>query len=261
MHLSIFDAILCTITNVRIGSLFQMATRKSQRIGIWIIAGALVVGTLGGFIAMVLAPKNQASDQARLQQLMSDYQKQSSEYEAKYKPQFDEYSAKQAAQEAELSAKYFATFNQYANRPAAFTAADVKELKSEDLKAGDGEAISKTSSFTAYYLGWNPSGKVFDGSISGDKLKAPLAVQPGGVIPGWTEGVDGMKVGGVRELTIPADKAYGDTAKGEDIPANTPLKFVIMIIPKPETIPTPDVPAQPTPSQELMRLYGQLQQQ
>lgn len=221
-----------------------MATQKSQRIGIWIIAGALVIGTLGGFIAMVLAPKNQASDRTRYQQLMSDYQKQSTEYQAKVD-----------AQAAELSTKYFSTFNQYASRPAAFNAADVKELKSEDLKVGDGEAISKTSTFSAYYLGWNPSGKVFDGSIDGTKLKTPIGVQPGGVITGWTEGVDGMKVGGVRELTIPADKAYGATGQGADIPANTPLKFVIMIIPKVETIP------QPTPSQELMKLYGQLQQQ
>lgn len=237
-----------------------MATRRSQRIGIWVIAGALTIGTIGGFLAMVLAPTNAASDKARLQQLMSEYQKQQSDYQAKYKPQFDAYSAKQAAQATELSAKYFATFNQYASRPAAFTAADVKELKKEDLKLGDGEAITKDSSFTAYYIGWNPSGKVFDGSIDGDKLKAPFAVTPGSVIPGWTEGVDGMKVGGVRELTIPADKAYGATGQGEDIPANTPLKFVIMIIPKPEAIAAPDVPAQPTPSQELLKLYGQQQQ-
>jgi FKBP-type peptidyl-prolyl cis-trans isomerase len=237
-----------------------MATRKSQRIGIWVIAGALTIGTLGGFMAMVLAPTNAASDQARLQQLMTDYQKQQSDYQAKYKPQFDEYSAKQTAQATELSAKYFATFNQYASRPAAFSAADVKELKKEDLKVGDGEVIKKDSSFTAYYIGWNPSGKVFDGSIDGDKLKAPLPVAPGGVIPGWTEGVDGMKVGGVRELTIPADKAYGATAQSEDIPANTPLKFVIMIIPKPEAVAAPDVPAQPTPSEELLKLYEQQQQ-
>ncbi len=237
-----------------------MATRKSQRIGIWVIAGALTIGTLGGFMAMVLAPKNAASDQARYQQLVADYQKQQSDYQAKYKPQFDEYSAKQAAQATELSTKYFATFNQYASRPAAFSATDVKELKKEDLKIGDGETITSDSSFTAYYIGWNPSGKVFDGSIDGDKLKAPFDVMPGGVIPGWTEGADGMKVGGVRELTIPADKAYGATGQGEDIPANTPLKFVIMIIPKPEAIAAPDVPAEPTPSQELMKLYAQQQQ-
>ena len=220
-----------------------MATRKSQRIGIWVIAGALTIGTLGGFIAMVLAPKNAASDQARYQQLMDDYSNQSTAYQAKVD-----------AQATELSAKYFDTFNQYATRPSAFAAADVKELKKEDLKIGEGEAITKDSSFSAYYIGWNPSGKVFDGSIDGTKLKAPFSVTPGGVIPGWTEGVDGMKAGGVRELTIPADKAYGETGQGADIPANTPLKFVIMVIPTPEKI------AQPTPSEELLKLYAQQQQ-
>jgi FKBP-type peptidyl-prolyl cis-trans isomerase len=220
-----------------------MATRKSQRIGIWVIAGALTIGTLGGFIAMVLAPKNAASDQARYQQLMDDYSKESTAYQAKVD-----------AQATELSAKYFDTFNQYATRPSVFTAADVKELKKEDLKIGEGEAITKDSSFSAYYIGWNPSGKVFDGSIDGTKLKAPFSVTPGSVIPGWTEGVDGMKAGGVRELTIPADKAYGETGQGADIPANTPLKFVIMVIPTPEKI------AQPTPSEELLKLYAQQQQ-
>ena len=220
-----------------------MATRKSQRIGIWVIAGALTIGTLGGFIAMVLAPKNAASDQARYQQLMDDYSKESTAYQAKVD-----------AQATELSAKYFDTFNQYATRPSAFAAADAKELKKEDLKIGEGEAITKDSSFSAYYIGWNPSGKVFDGSIDGTKLKAPFSVTPGGVIPGWTEGVDGMKAGGVRELTIPADKAYGETGQGADIPANTPLKFVIMVIPTPEKI------AQPTPSEELLKLYAQQQQ-
>lgn len=58
-----------------------------------------------------------------------------------------------------------------------------------------------------------------------------------------------MKVGGIRELTIPADKAYGETGSGGTIAPNTPLKFVIMIIPTPETIPQPAVPA------ELLKYY------
>lgn len=217
-----------------------MATQTSQRIGIWVIAVVLLVGTLAGFAAMILVPKNQESDQARLQKLMAEYQEQQTAYQAKVD-----------AQGTELSKQYYDAFKPYESRPAAFEAAGVTELKKDDLKVGDGEAITKTSEFTAYYIGWNPKGKVFDGSINGNVLKAPINVVPGSVIEGWTEGVDGMKVGGVRELTIPADKAYGATAKGEDIPANTPLKFVIMIIPKPTTIP------QPTPSQELLSLYGQ----
>lgn len=216
-----------------------MATARGQRIGIWIIALVMAVGTIGSFLIMILANDNQKTDDARKTELTAAYQKE-----------IDDYEAKTAAQTAELSATYFAEFNQYASRPAAFDKASVAGLATEDLKIGDGADITADSSFSAYYIGWNPDGVVFDQSIDGDKLKAPYAVTPGGVISGWTEGVVGMKIGGVRVLTIPADKAYGETGSGDTIPPNTPLKFVIMIIPTPATIP------QPQPSEELIKLYG-----
>jgi len=216
-----------------------VATARAQRIGIWIIAFVMLVGTIGSFLVIVLSSSNAKSDQVRLTELTTEYENQ-----------YKDYQAKVDAQATELSDKYFAEFNQYAGRPAAFDAASVTELKSEDLKVGEGEEITADSSFTAYYLGWNPTGKVFDGSIEGEKLKAPLSVVPGGVIEGWTKGVLGMKVGGVRELTIPAAQAYAEAGSGEDIPPNTPLKFVIFIIPTPTAI------AQPQPSEELLRLYN-----
>lgn len=73
------------------------------------------------------------------------------------------------------------------------------------------------------------------------------------MIKGWSQGVIGMKIGGVRELTIPYDLAYGETGSGDKIPANTPLKFVIMLIEQPETI------VQPEPSDELVKYYQQTQ--
>jgi peptidylprolyl isomerase len=167
-------------------------------------------------VVIVLANNNQASDQ----KVVTDYQN------------------KVAAQATELSNKYYTEFNTYSGRPAAFNAADVTSLTTQDLKVGDGAAIGKDSTFSAYYIGWTPDGKVFDSSISSGTLKAPIAVSPGSVIPGWTNGVVGMKVGGVRELAIPADQAYGASGSGA-IPANTPLKFIVMIIPTPETIPVP----------------------
>lgn len=215
-----------------------MATQKSQRIGIWIIAIVMIIGTIGSFAVIVLGNKNQSVDKAHIQQLTAEYQAAYTDYQNKISAQGDQ-----------LSGTYYNDFNQYSNRPAAFDAADAKELKKEDLKVGDGATLDKNSSFSAYYIGWNPKGEVFDSSIDGSKLKAPIAVTPGGVISGWTEGVEGMKVGGVRELTIPADKAYGAQGSGDKIPANTPLKFVIMVIPSPEKI------AQPQPSQELINYY------
>lgn len=215
-----------------------MATRKAQRIGIWIIAIVLTVGTLAGFVAIILQPKNEATDQAKLAELTAQYQTAS-----------DEYQKKVAAQTTELSNQYFTILNQYATRPAAFDKAGVTELKTEDLKTGDGVELTAESSFSAYYIGWNPDGKVFDSSIDGTALKAPLSVAPGGVISGWTEGLVGVKTGGIRELTIPSEKAYGSTGSGADIPADTPLKFIVMVIPTPEVIAEPQIPA------ELLRYY------
>lgn len=217
-----------------------MATTKVQRVGIWIIAVFMAVGTIGSFAIIVLANKNTQSDKDRLTTLLAEYQKETTAYQAKVD-----------AQAKVLSAQYFETFNAFSSKPAAFDAASVTELTKTDLVVGTGDAITSSSSFSAYYIGWNPSGKVFDSSISGGALKAPLAVVPGGVIEGWTKGVDGMKVGGVRELAIPAAQAYGATGSGTDIPANTPIKFILMIIPTPEAI------TQPVPSQELQTLYKQ----
>jgi FKBP-type peptidyl-prolyl cis-trans isomerase len=217
-----------------------MASR-GQRIGIWIIAAFMLVGTVGSFVAIVLSNSNQQTDKERAQKLYAAYQKDAAAYQVKVD-----------AQAAELSKQYFGTFNAYSGKPAAFDAAGVKDLKTEDLVVGTGDDISSDSSFSAYYLGWNPTGKVFDGSINEtkDALKAPLAVTPGGVIDGWTKGVVGMKVGGIRELSIPAAQAYGAAGSGEDIPANTPIKFIVMIIPTPETI------TQPQPSKQLIDYYN-----
>ena len=242
-----------------------MATAKSQRIGIWIIALVLLAGTLGSFLVLILAPKNQATEQARIEKLESEYQVVYDEYQAKV-------DAINNKIDTELSHQYFEEFHQQTSRIAAFDAGSVTGLTTEDLKIGDGDVAADDSTYSVYYFGWNPSGKMFDSSFNEDQtaLGSPLDRQStgtwvfpggstGGVIDGWTEGILGMKVGGIRELTLPADKAYGEQGSGEDIPANTPLKFVIMLIPTPdrseaEAIPQPEMP------QELKdhyrRIYG-----
>ncbi len=218
------------------------SSTKAQRIGIWVIAIVMIIGTIGSFLVIALANDNQKIDQARGTNLMDEYQ-------AKY----SEYSAKVSAQADELSKKYFNDFNQYAGLPAAFNKDGVKDLVKTDLKVGTGTEIKDGDSFTAYYIGWNPNGEVFDGSIDGTSLKAPFTAQPGSVIKGWSEGAVGMRIGGVRELTIPSDLAYGETGSGDKIPANMPLKFVIMLIEQPENI------VQPEPSDELVKYYQQNQ--
>lgn len=215
-----------------------MATTKFQRWGILTIMIVTVVGTVGSFAVMILASKNEAADTAAYQAAMTKYQE---DYKA--------YQLKVDAQADALSGKYYETFSQYSARVGTFDRDGVKDLVKTDLIIGDGEEVTGTTQFAAYYIGWNPKGKVFDQSIdtTSNKLKAPLTVAEGldsaSLIDGWKEGMKGMKIGGVRELTIPSDKAYGESGQGDDIPANTPLKFVVMAIPLPDTIVQPEIPA------------------
>jgi FKBP-type peptidyl-prolyl cis-trans isomerase len=197
-----------------------MATPKSQRIGIWIIAIVMLVGTVGSFAVMILANKNAKIDQEQ-------QAKQQEELYEEYKKQMEE----QVKQADELSVKYYPLFQAYKTSPAEFDQAIVTDkVLTSDLVAGDGATITKDTKYKAYYIGWNPRGKMFDSSFDGDKLKAPIDTALVNLIQGWSDGVIGMKVGGVREMTIPSDLAYGDKGSGDDIPPNTPIKFIVMII-------------------------------
>lgn len=211
-----------------------MAAKKSQMIGIWVITIMMVLGTVGGFIAMIVAPGNEQKDAAERDKASADYQ-----------VAMEEYRKKIDAQAAELSGKYFASFNQYSSRVSTFNKDEVKDLKTEDLLVGGGAEIKDDTKFSAYYIGWNPNGKIFDQSVDGQKLKTPINIdgpKDAAVIEGWKKGLVGMKIGGVRELTIPSAQAYGESGQGEDIPANTPLKFIVMAVEQPVRIEEPQIP-------------------
>jgi FKBP-type peptidyl-prolyl cis-trans isomerase len=193
-----------------------MATPKSQRIGIWIIAIVMMIGTIGSFAVMVLQSKNTQTDQAAQNKLYEEYQKQMEAEEKRTK---------------ELSDKYYSTFKTYKNSPAVFDKDSVGDnVITKDLKKGTGTVITKDTKYEAYYIGWNPRGKSFDSSFEGESLKAPFDTSVLSPIKGWSDGVIGMKVGGIRQLTIPSDLAYGETGSGDDIPPNTPIKFIVMIV-------------------------------
>lgn len=216
----------------------ETSTTRGQRITLWFIAILMLVGTVGSFAMMVIANENDQKDQAK-----------ANEMKAAYQAEYQDYQDKLGVQAKQLSDKYYSQFSKYSSNVKAFDKNSVKELSKKDLLVGKGEKITSESSFYAYYIGWNPEGTIFDQSIEGDSLKMPYEVTPGMVIQGWTEGVDGMRVGGVRELTIPSDLAYGESGSGDNIPPNTPLKFIIMIIPSPEKI------EEPSMSDELIRYY------
>ncbi len=97
----------------------------------------------------------------------------------------------------------------------------------KDHKAGKGYAAQKGDVVTVTYKGTLADGKVFDSSDK--KPPFALVLGLGQVIPGWDEGLKGVKVGMVRELVIPPSKAYGAQGYGT-VPANATLTFVLEVL-------------------------------
>lgn len=104
------------------------------------------------------------------------------------------------------------------------------ELVIEDLVVGEGAEASSGSFIMAHYVGVTHSaGEEFDASWNrGQPLAFQLGV--GRVIKGWDDGILGMKVGGRRRLTIPANLAYGDRGSGKVIKPGEALVFVVDLV-------------------------------
>ena len=100
------------------------------------------------------------------------------------------------------------------------------ELVIEDLKEGDGAEVTPGATVTVNYIGVSCStGAVFDASYGREPATFPLTQ----VIPGWTNGIPGMKVGGQRLLGIPSDQAYGPQGR-PGIAPNEALWFVVEVL-------------------------------
>lgn len=102
-----------------------------------------------------------------------------------------------------------------------------KSLATEDLEEGTGAAAKAGDAVTVQYVGVNfKNGKEFDASWDrGEPFTFTLGA--GEVIPGWDQGVEGMKVGGRRELIIPPELGYGSAGAPPAIPPNETLVFVV----------------------------------
>lgn len=105
-----------------------------------------------------------------------------------------------------------------------------KQLEVKELEEGSGAEAKSGDKVTVQYVGVNyKNGKEFDSSWSRNE-PLPLTLGTGGVIPGWEQGIEGMKVGGRRELIIPPELAYGEAGYPPSIGPNETLVFVIDLL-------------------------------
>lgn len=128
---------------------------------------------------------------------------------------------------------------EFEGKPAVLmpTGAPPAELETADIKVGEGEAVTEGDPLTVNYVGIACStGKEFDSSWAEGReplsftLQEPQAENGGqGVIVGWVKGLTGMKPGGIRQLVIPPDMAYGEDGRPGIAPDET-LVFVVELL-------------------------------
>lgn len=195
-------------------------TKTSQRVAIIIILILMLGGTVAGYVMAIWNLKSQETNSDMVTKLNE-----------KLKVWQEKYQAEMVRINEGLSDRYYPEMLEFKDVPKAFNSESIESVGRFDHKIGSGEVIDKDSKYRAYYIGWDSKGEIFDSSLDGAKLKDPFMV--GGalgnsVIEGWSLGVEGMRIGGVREISIPAKLAYGESAA--DSQPKGSLKFIIKII-------------------------------
>jgi rhodanese-related sulfurtransferase len=109
------------------------------------------------------------------------------------------------------------------------TSANADELQINVLQPGDGAEAVPGAEVTVHYTGWLMDGTKFDSSRDrGEPFSLTLGA--GRVIPGWERGLEGMRIGEVRELIIPPELGYGARGAGGVIPPNATLRFEVELL-------------------------------
>lgn len=120
---------------------------------------------------------------------------------------------------------------QVQNTPNFDVVGGITKLKVEEVSVGKGASAKAGDNVTVNYRGTLLNGEVFDQSYGAGKKPFEFQLGTGQVIPGWDQGIAGMRVGGKRKLTIPGSLAYGASgAPGGKIPPNATLKFDVELL-------------------------------
>lgn len=168
-------------------------TKKSTRIIIWVIAIVMAVGSVGAYFLVMLQNNDTAGQQQQLDTASTD----SAEKEAVVDPTAYKVTGK------------------------------VEKLEITDLKEGNGAEAKPGDTVKVHYKGTiAATGVKFESSYD---YGEPVELGLSNVIPGWSEGIPGMKEGGKRRLVIPSAMAYGDQPQAS-IPANSDLVFEVELI-------------------------------
>ena len=212
----------------------ELKTSVKQRIFIGVIAVLMLGSMIAGYALIVASGGKSATDtessddtkisQAKKAQYQSEYDKKVEEFESATKDDYDR-------------------FMKYKSEIKAFneTTANEGGVQIKELETGSGKTLHEgDSEYLAYYVGYCADESIFDSSFdNNDKPTAFAKVLDAslGMIEGWNKGVEGMKVGGIRRITVPGELAYGDSMEicgGY----NKPLRFIVMAVEKKDPLKT-----------------------
>ena len=208
----------------------ELKTSLKQRVFITVIAVVMLGSIIASYAAIIMnGGKSSSTTTANI-----DPEKVA-EYEDAYNNKLAEFK--------EASKADYDAFISFKSEIKAFNENSANEngVQTKDLKVGNvAELAEDSSNYLAYYVGYCADESIFDSSFDDNDNPTSFAkiLDPSlGMIEGWNIGVEGMKIGGIRRITVPGELAYGDSMEicGG---TNKPLRFIVMAVANEEPIKT-----------------------
>lgn len=205
----------------------ELKTSIKQRIFIAVIAFIMLGSIIASYVAIILNGSKGNSDTSKIDAAKL------AEYQAAYEEKIAEFQT--------LSKADFDEFIKFRSEIKAFNENSANEngVQIKDLKIGDGVELSKDGdNYLAYYVGYCADESIFDSTLNDNSNPTAFekVLDPSlGMIEGWNAGIEGMKIGGIRRITVPAELAYGESMEicGG---TNKPLRFLVMAVADEEPI-------------------------